>query len=550
MIIIGGTTIEKHLIRRRLTAIGIFTFICLPSFAPLFAFASRTNQAPWNQPYLYPLNHSQRTVHYVGGSGPNNYTKIQDASDNASPGDTIFVYPGMYYEHVILNKKVILLGELRDQTIIDGSQTGNAIKITADGVTVQHFTLQNAGIGIYVVHSSNHTIIQNSITHNWEGIGLLDSTNNVISENIITHNGFEGINPVQTTFSVIQDNIIIDHLQGIYLIESLENTIVGNNFFGNSRGIDIEQSSNNNMMFHNNFFSSEDTNGYDTCSNTWDDGYPSGGNYWDDYTGGDSNHDGIGDTPYNIAGGGGNKDHYPLMEPWNHPPSQPSDPNPVNGAINIPINQELSVFVFDPEGDIMNVSFYDATTHQLIGIDIDVASSTRASITWNGLENITRYYWYTITDDGTFSNQSETWEFTTGIGVNQPPAIPTIDGITSGIIGQTYAYTFVTSDPETNIVFFYIDWGDATNSGWIGPNQSGQLITVFHTWNKRGTYTIKAKAKDVYNAESDWGSLKIKMPKNQIHMTLFFVDFFEKLFERFPHGFPILRQLFNVYGIN
>ena len=29
---------------------------------------------------------------YVGGSGPGNYTKIQDAIDNASDGDTLFVY--------------------------------------------------------------------------------------------------------------------------------------------------------------------------------------------------------------------------------------------------------------------------------------------------------------------------------------------------------------------------------------------------------------------------------------------------------------------------
>lgn len=449
MIFIGGTTIEKHLIRPRWTTIGILTFICLSILTPSLVYPSRTNPAPWDRLYLYPLNHSQRTILYVGGSGPNNYTKIQDAVDNASPDDTIFVYQGMYYEHVTLNKQVTLLGELRDQTIIDGSKTGNVIKITADGVTVQQFTLQNAGIGVYIVHSSNQNIIQNNIKNNWEGIGLLDSAHNTISGNIITYNGFEGINPVQTTFTVIQDNTIIDHLQGISLSESTGNTIVRNNFFNNLRGIEIQQSSNNNKIVHNNFFSSEDTNGYDSCSNTWDDGYPSGGNFWDDYTGGDANHDGIGDTPYNIAGGGGNKDHYPLMESW-----------------------------------------------------------------------------------------------------NQPPVIPTINGTTSGTIGQAYAYTFVTTDPEKTNVFYYIDWGDGANSGWIGPNQSGQQITVFHTWSKRGIYTVKAKAKDVYNAESDWGVLKIRMPKNQIHQTALFVHFFERLFERFPHAFPIRQYLHNVYGLH
>ena len=495
------------------------------------------------------MNHSQRAILYVGGSGPNNYTKIQDAVDNASSDDTIFVYQGMYYEHVILNKQVTLLGELRDQTTIDGSQTGNVIKITTDGVTVEQFTLQNAGIGVYIVHSSNQNIFQNNITNNWEGIGLLDSAYNTISGNIITHNGFEGINPVQTTFTVIQDNTIIDHLQGISLSESTGNTIIGNNLYSNLRGIEIQESSNNNKIFHNNFFSSDESNGYDTCSNTWDDGYPSGGNYWDDYNGGDANQDGIGDTPYPIAGGGGNKDHYPLMVPCYHSPYLPSDPVPLNGAVNIPIAPELSVFVFDPNGDIMNVSFYDASNDQVIGVDNNVGSSTRASITWKGLENLTQYHWYAIADDGLHITQSETWKFTTGNGMNQPPGKPTINGTTSGTIGQTYAYTFVTTDPETNSVFYYIDWGDGTNSGWIGPNQSGQQITVFHTWSKRGTYTIKAKAKDVYNAESDWGLLKIRMPKSQIHTTFLFAHFFERFFERFPQAFPILHYLFNFYGL-
>lgn len=197
MIFEGGTTINTQLMRSKWITIGIFTLICLSTIPPSLSNASYAAQNLWDEPCLSSLNPSQRTILYVGGQGPNNYTKIQDAVDNASPDDTIFVYQGTYYEHVILNKKVSLLGEFRDQTIIDGSNAGNIIKITANGTTVQHFTLQNAGIGIgiSIIHSSNQTIIQNSIIHNWEGIGLSDSSHNVITGNIITHNHFEGINP-------------------------------------------------------------------------------------------------------------------------------------------------------------------------------------------------------------------------------------------------------------------------------------------------------------------------------------------------------------------
>jgi len=524
----------------------IFVFISLDG---LVSFTTATIQSHGQLEYqscLVSLNSNRRQTLYVGGEGPNNYTKIQDAVDNASNGDTIYVYQGTYDEHVLITKQVSLIGESRDQTIIDGGGPGNVIKIQANEVTVTQFTLQNAGIGVYIVSSSYCSIIHNTIIDNWEGIGLLTSSNCLISGNTIAHNGFEGINPVQTTFTTISDNAIIDHLQGIYFVESTDNTIYGNTISSNSRGIEFQESSNNNHLFHNNFYASEDDNAYDTCSNTWDDGYPSGGNYWDDYTGGDANHDGIGDTPYNIPGGSGNKDYYPLISAWNHPPSQPSDPDPLDGSINIPVNSIVSVFVYDPDQDSMDVSFYDATTQLLIGVEMDVASATRASVPWNGLENNTMYTWYAIVDDGTQTNQSAIWAFTTGEGINQPPRIPIIAGPTTGNARQSYDYSFLSTDPEGDGIFYYIDWGDSSNSGWTGPFQSGEQINLSHTWTTRGTYIIKAKAKDGYGVESSWGTLSITMPKSQAQMTLLCMRFFERLYERFPQVFLILQDLISL----
>ena len=84
---------------------------------------------------------------YVGGSGPNNYTSIQQAIDNASDGDTIFVYDDSspYYEEIIINKSINLVGENRETTIIYGNKSKyppcNIIIIRANHVNISNFKL-------------------------------------------------------------------------------------------------------------------------------------------------------------------------------------------------------------------------------------------------------------------------------------------------------------------------------------------------------------------------------------------------------------------------
>jgi len=120
------------------------------------------------------------------------------------------------------------------------------------------------------------------------------------------------------------------------------------------------------------------------------------------------------------------------------------------------------------------------------------------------------------------------------------PSVPTITGPASGKTGTSTDYVFTTTDPKGGQVFYYIDWGDGQNSGWVGPYASGATQTVSHTWATKGSYTIKAKAKDTGGHESEYGTLPITMPMT---MTPPFLQFLEKLFERFPNAFPVLRQL-------
>jgi hypothetical protein len=120
------------------------------------------------------------------------------------------------------------------------------------------------------------------------------------------------------------------------------------------------------------------------------------------------------------------------------------------------------------------------------------------------------------------------------------PDAPTITGPAEGTVGKSTDYVFTTTDPKGNQVFYYIDWGDGQNSGWQGPYASGAAQTISHTWATKGDYTIKAKAKNTVGLESAYATLPVTMP---ITITPPFHQFLEKLFERFPNAFPVLRQL-------
>ena len=100
---------------------------------------------------------------------------------------------------------------------------------------------------------------------------------------------------------------------GFYLSSSSNNVICKNNISSNNYGIYLYSSSGNRFYFNN--LNNPIQISSSLSTNTWDNGYPAGGNYWSNYAGVDSNHDGIGDSPYIIDAT--NQDRYPLMNPWN-----------------------------------------------------------------------------------------------------------------------------------------------------------------------------------------------------------------------------------------
>jgi len=120
---------------------------------------------------------------------------------------------------------------------------------------------------------------------------------------------------------------------------------------------------------------------------------------------------------------------------------------------------------------------------------------------------------------------------------NRPPEAPTITGPEDGKPGESYEYDIRTTDPDDDDVSYLIDWGDGSDTGWIGPHASGQTISETHTWDEEGTFIIKVKAKDPDGAETDWTWLRVSVPKGKIFSHPFFEWFFSQ--------FSIFEKLFN-----
>lgn len=201
---------------------------------------------------------------YVGGNGTGNYTEIQEAIDNASNGDTIFVYSGIYYENVIIDKSVNLTGEDINSTIIDGSNSSDTVHVTADWVNINSFTVQNCSndrhnAGIKIV-SNHNSIKSNKIAQN-HGTGIIidHSFYNNIQNNSMTNNKFYYIYLKGSSHTIVQDNLLYQSedwhfcVNGIAIFES-SNNLICNNKIRNLRpnvGIGCWDLSNNNTIQEN-----------------------------------------------------------------------------------------------------------------------------------------------------------------------------------------------------------------------------------------------------------------------------------------------------------
>jgi parallel beta-helix repeat protein len=413
-----------------------------------------------------------RDILYVGGGGSGNYSTIQSALDDANPGDTIYVYNGLYLENVIVSKNNLeLTGEDKNSTIIDGGGNGDVVYISGNQITLNGFTVQNSGSicyngGIHI-NSDFNNISDNIISNNEEiGLWLDSSDDNIVSNNKMENNDLDGLWIDNSKYNTVENNLITSNTEnGMVIKDSVQNTVSDNIIsFNNNNGMSILYPSNDNNIIKNTirsnnengiFINASSNNIYHNCfihnlenandegGNNWDNGYPSGGNYWTDYMGSDDfhginqdlpGHDRIGDIAYEIPCEHGT-DYYPL------------------------INQD-------------------------------------------------------------------SW-------LNERPVNLTLNGQIYGNAGDEYYYTARANDPEVDPIYYKFDWGDDSYTDWFGPYISGTDASESHTWSV-GIYDIRVKAKDTRGLETNWSDpFRITMPRYRV--TPFnYINFIERFLDVFP----------------
>ena len=219
----------------------------------------------------------------------------------------------------------------------------------------------------------------------------------------------------------------------------------------------------------------------------------------------------------NIYGAIGEDSVNVTYNPPNNPPNKPSKPEgPNKGKVKETLY--FNTVTTDPDGDSLEylIDWGDGTNTGWLG---PITSGTPFE-TFHAWDEPGTYAVRAKARDIPYLEESE-WSDTLIVTIvsegNNPPSKPDRpQGPTNGKVGVTYTYSSRSVDPDEDQIYYLFDWGDGSNSGWIGPFESGQVASASHKWSKVGFYQVKVKAKDTEGKESEWSDpLPITMPKSK-----------------------------------
>lgn len=309
---------------RRWSRVKILGAICLVAlvFGVFAAWQYTQPQNQTNPPNTHPTQPTIYDAVYLRADG----SIEPETAPILKVKDTQYKFTADIYLPIIVERDNIVIdggGYTLKGTNVYGSR---GIDLTdRKNVTVKNLTIKGFDFGVYMVSTSENSLLQNNLTENYCGVWLSYSTSNNIASNWITRNEGYGIwikNSSSNTIyenkitlhsnytiyigsskdNIIRKNLLANNTLSIFLYKSDNNTLYENNVAQNHVGIHVSSSSQNlivknsfesndigldlseassNTIYHNNFINNTDQVFVSNSANTWDDGKE--GNYWSDY---------------------------------------------------------------------------------------------------------------------------------------------------------------------------------------------------------------------------------------------------------------------------
>jgi parallel beta-helix repeat protein len=346
-----------------------------------------------------------------------------------------------------------------------------------------------------IVNCSNILIKDILLTENYEGLAIYNSTNIEIKNVSLTNNRYG----IYSTFSdncIFSQNTLSNNYYGLSLRYCVDNILFMNNFLNNTYSTYYNVSIHN----YNNWYSQEEiTYTYNNATYT---NYL--GNYWDDYSGIDTNNDGIGDAPHDIDT---EQDNYPLMQPFenytsstgNQPPTieiiAPSDGETVTEPVSISLNAT------DDYG-LEKIEYY--LDGELFDGDDPFGSGTviqcSCSMEIHGISNGNHTFKAKAYDTAGQTSVDTVSFIVEDITENQPPTVEITDGPTGTIDYNDVTFTWSGNDPDGEVEGYYYGLDNASPDTWT--------TETTHTFNdvSEGDHTFYVQAIDNQGATSSVAS--------------------------------------------
>jgi len=374
--------------------------------------SSVQNVSAYDNAIVWLINSTAGETYTEGEARVYCFSSIQDAINNANEGEYIMIPSGIYHEHVIIGKKISLIGEEKTATFIDGDGKGIVVNVIANDTFVSGFAIQNGQYALNVNSVYNCTITNNNITNSASGISLNASRNCNITFNEINDNG-----------------------DGLNLYASNSCIIKWNDFFCNNLAVRLN-SSNFNIIYQNNLVNNvNQAFASDSLNNTFDDGIE--GNYWSNYTGVDLNNNGIADSYLKINEN--NQDNHPLMGMFQIFRTS------LNCSVNIISNFTIKDFQYFQSNSTIKLRVSNKTANQTFGfyricIPYKLMNFTKISVIIDNGNTIVLYPNYTLYENAThrwiyFAHQSSIHEI---LILSEFPSIMALSIIALPIIVVVY----------------------------------------------------------------------------------------------------------------